>query len=340
LPNSDTYPPGTPVTVLGDGAWGTALALLLCDRQFRVTLWGAFPDYVDEINRSRENVKFLPGVKLPDPLDVTSDMAHAARHAELFIMAAPAQHVRTVAQRLQPLYRKGTPLVSVAKGIENGTLMRPSEIIREILGRTKVAVLSGPSHAEEVSRRLPTSVSIGAAGERFAVQVQQMFTTEYFRPYTTGDTIGVELGGALKNVIGIAAGISDGLAFGDNAKSALITRGLAEITRLGKAMGAKQSTFAGLSGIGDLITTCISPHGRNHRCGFEIGRGKTLGEFLATTEQAIEGVWTSRSVNDLAAKYRVEMPICEEVHRVLFQNKPALEAVRDLMLRRTRPEED
>jgi len=332
--------PSSRITVLGDGAWGTALAIVLCDNGHTVTLWGAFPDYVDTLIRRRENVKFLPGVKLPDALGITSDMSEAAAGADLIVVAAPAQHVRSVARRLAPHHGKGTPLLSVAKGIENKTLLRPSQIIREILGRVHVAVLSGPSHAEEVSRRMPTSVSIASSGHALAVKIQQLLTTNYFRPYTSDDTTGVELGGALKNVIGIAAGISDGLGFGDNAKSALITRGLAEITRLGRAMGARQSTFAGLSGIGDLITTCISPHGRNHRCGAEIGRGKTLRQVLDSTEQVIEGVWTCRSVRRLAANHGVEIPICEQVYRVLFRRKSPSNAVKDLMLRRPRPEED
>jgi len=331
---------GAKVTVLGDGAWGTALALLLLDNRYDVTLWGAFPDYVDVLTSKRENVKFLPGVKLPESLHITPDIAQAAGEATLLVMAAPAQHVRKVAERLAPHHDRSVPIVSVAKGIENKTHLRPSEIIREIVGRVPVAVLSGPSHAEEVSRKMPTSVSIASTSDELAVAVQQAFTIDYFRPYTTTDPIGVELGGALKNVIGIAAGISDGLGFGDNAKSALITRGLAEITRLGVAMGARRSTFAGLSGIGDLITTCISPHGRNHRCGYQIGRGMTLKAFLATTEQAIEGAWTCISARELAARHGVEMPITEQIHRVLFRNKSARIAVRDLMMRKTRPEED
>jgi len=326
--------------VLGVASRGTALAMLLVDKRCGVTLWGAFPDYVDVQNRLRENVKFLPGVKLPVALAITADVAAAVADARLIVMASPAQHVRKVAERLAPHYRKGVPILSVAKGIENKTLLRPSEIIREVLGRVPVAVLSGPSHAEEVSRKLPTSVSIASTSDDLAVAVQHVLTIEYFRPYTTSDPIGVELWGALKNVIGIAAGISDGLGFGDNAKSALITRGLAEITRLGAAMGAKRATFAGLSGIGDLITTCVSPHGRNHRCGFEIGRGKTLQQFLASTEQAIEGVWTCIAARQLAARHGVEMPITEQVDRVLFRHKPPRAAVHDLMLRRTRPEED
>ena len=332
--------PPSRVTVLGDGAWGTALAMLFCDNGHAVTLWGAFPDYVETLIRRRENVKFLPGVRLPDALRLTPDISEAAAGADLIVMAAPTQHVRSVTRRLAPHHGRGTPLLSVAKGIENKTLLRPSQIIREILGRVHVAVLSGPSHAEEVSRRMPTSVSVASTGHALAVEVQQLLTTEYFRPYTSDDVTGVELGGALKNVIGIAAGISDGLGFGDNAKSALITRGLAEITRLGRAMGARQSTFAGLSGIGDLITTCISPHGRNHRCGAEIGGGKTLKQVLESTEQVIEGVWTCRSVHKLAASHSVEIPICEQVYRVLFRRKSPRNAVKDLMLRRPRPEED
>jgi len=291
------------ITVAGDGAWGTALAMLLCDNGYDVTLWGAFPEYIETLRERRENVKFLPGVRLPHELHLTGDMAEAASEAELIVMAAPAQFVRSVAERLRPHYRRGVPILSVAKGIEDKTHLRPTE-------------------------------------SDLAVRVQEMFTTEYFRPYTTDDLVGVELGGALKNIIGVAAGISDGLGFGDNAKSALITRGLAEITRLGAALGARRSTFYGLSGIGDLITTCISPHGRNHRCGVAIGRGQTLEVFLASTEQVIEGVWTCRAVRKLARDHNVEMPICEQVYQVLFRHKSPGRAVQDLMMRRTRPEED
>jgi len=328
------------ITVAGDGAWGTALAMLLCDNGYDVTLWGAFPEYIETLRERRENVKFLPGVRLPHELHLTGDMAEAASEAELIVMAAPAQFVRSVAERLRPHYRRGVPILSVAKGIEDKTHLRPTEVLREVLGRAPMLVLSGPSHAEEVARRMPTSVSIACRNSDLAVRVQEMFTTEYFRPYTTDDLVGVELGGALKNIIGVAAGISDGLGFGDNAKSALITRGLAEITRLGAALGARRSTFYGLSGIGDLITTCISPHGRNHRCGVAIGRGQTLEVFLASTEQVIEGVWTCRAVRKLARDHNVEMPICEQVYQVLFRHKSPGRAVQDLMMRRTRPEED
>ena len=331
---------GAKIAVTGDGAWGTALAMLLCDNAGQVTLWGAFPDYVETLREKRENVKFLPGVSLPDTLRITADMAEAVADAELIVMAAPAQFVRNVAGRLRPHYDRGVPVLSIAKGIEHKTHLRPTEILRDVLGRAPLLVLSGPSHAEEVARKMPTSVSIACRNPDLSERVQKMFTTEYFRPYTTDDLVGVELGGALKNIIGVATGISDGLGFGDNAKSALVTRGLAEITRLGVALGARRSTFSGLSGIGDLITTCISPHGRNHRCGVAIGQGKTLDEFLATTEMVIEGVWTCRAVRKLARDHAVEMPISEQVYQVLFRGKSARKAVRDLMMRRTRPEED
>ena len=329
------------MTVIGDGAWGTALALVLHDNNFRVTIWSHDATYAETVNHTHENSKFLPGVTLPESLTVSSDMAGAVSDSHLLVMAAPTQFVRSVSERLAPCYPKGVPVLSVAKGIERETLLRPSQIIREVVGRSApLAVLSGPSHAEEVARKMPTSVSVASNNFQLAVLVQDAFTTSYFRPYTTNDVAGVELGGALKNVIGIASGILDGLGAGDNAKSALITRGLAEITRLGVALGARRSTFAGLSGIGDLITTCISPHGRNHRCGYEIGRGKTLQQFLDSTEQAIEGVWTCQSVRQLAARHDVEMPICEQVYQVLFNNKPPASAINDLMTRQTRQEED
>jgi len=328
----------TRVTVVGDGGWGTALALLLLRNGHAVRLWGAFPDYVEAVRRTRENTKFLPAVPLPDELDLASDLAQAAAGAEVLVAAVPTPYLRQVLRRLARCYVAGTPVVSVAKGIENRTLMRPSQIVADVLGRVPVAALSGPSHAEEVARGLPATVAVASRNEAIARRAQRLFMTDRFRVYTNPDVIGVELGGSIKNVVAIAAGICDGLGLGDNAKAALLTRGLAEMTRLGVAMGARRETFAGLAGIGDLITTCMSPYGRNRSVGIQIGQGKKLKDILADMEQVAEGVRTTRSVRALARRHGVEMPITEEVHRVLFRGKDPVRGVRDLMRRAAKEE--
>jgi len=287
----------------------------------------------------RENRKFLPGVKIPSQIEITSDLAGAVKDAELLVSAVPVVYLRSVMTRLaHPLTRLPIAIVSVAKGIENETLMRGSEIIADCLGAQRIAVLSGPSHAEEVSRGLPATVVASARDMTLAREIQQTFMTQRFRVYTNPDLVGVELGAAVKNVIAIAAGILDGLGLGDNAKSALITRGLAEITRLGVAMGADARTFAGLAGLGDLITTCISPHGRNRAVGMAIGKGKRLKEVLAGMEMVAEGVMTTKSVCALAARHGVEMPITAEVHKVLFEDKDPRQALADLMMRQAKAE--
>jgi glycerol-3-phosphate dehydrogenase (NAD(P)+) len=328
----------TPITVLGDGGWGTTLALLLLGKGHRVRLWGAFPDYVEETRRRRENVKFLPGVPLPESLELCSDLAEAVADADVLVAAVPTQFLRGVLARLAPHYRRGTPLVSVAKGIEVRTTQRPSEILRDVLGRVPVAVLSGPSHAEEVARGLPASVVVASPQAALARRVRELFKTDRFRVYSHTDAVGVELGGATKNVIAIAAGICDGLRLGDNAKAALLTRGLAEMTRLGVALGARRETFAGLAGMGDLITTCMSPFGRNRSVGIQIGQGKSLQDILATMEQVAEGVPTTKSVRTLARRHGVEMPITEECYRVLYHGKAPRRAVADLMTRAAKDE--
>jgi len=329
---------GTRVTVIGDGGWGTALSLLLLEQGNAVRLWGAFADYIEQMRRRRENARFLPGIPLPEPLELTARLPEAVDGAEVLVMAVPTQFMRRVLRRFGRCYRRGTPIVSVAKGIENRTLLRPTQIIADVLGRTPVAALSGPSHAEEVARGLPATVTVASRSAALARRAQALFMADRFRVYTTTDVVGVELGGAVKNVVAIAAGICDGLGLGDNAKAALLTRGLAEMTRLGVALGARRHTFAGLAGIGDLITTCTSPFGRNRAVGVQIGQGKSLDEILAGMAMVAEGVRTTRSVRALARRHQVELPITEQVYRVLFRRKDPRAAVRDLMRRAAKDE--
>jgi glycerol-3-phosphate dehydrogenase (NAD(P)+) len=327
------------VAVIGDGAWGTATALVLHRKGAQTAIWGAFPDYVEEVDRTRENTRFLPGVPLPADWVYTADLAEAAASAELIVQAVPTQHLRRVFTDLAPHVPPGVPVVSLSKGIEGGTLARPDEIIKGLLGRRNpVVVLSGPSHAEEVARRLPTSLVAASKNEAARRHVQAAFSDESVRVYTSSDVAGVSLGGALKNVIAIAAGISDGLGFGDNTKAALITRGAKEMSRLGTALGGRAGTFAGLSGIGDLIVTCVSPHGRNRAFGEALGRGQTLKQVLAATQKVVEGVWTSRTLGKLARDRGVEIPISREVYRILFRGRDVRRAVVELMTRSLKAE--
>ncbi|HHT9126253.1 MAG TPA: NAD(P)H-dependent glycerol-3-phosphate dehydrogenase [Candidatus Brocadiia bacterium] len=326
------------ILILGDGGWGTALAITLHEKGHHVALWGAFPQYAEYLSKHRENTKYLPDITIPNSLTITSDIPTALNGAEYIVAAVPTPFLRSVIKNLKKHYTPGIPIVCVAKGIENETLMCGSQIIRDVLGEQPIALLFGPSHAEEVARKLPTTVVASSQDLSLAKQVQNIFITNRFRVYTNPDTIGVELGAALKNVIAIAAGICDGLGFGDNSKAALITRGLAEITRLGIAMGAKKSTFSGLTGLGDLITTCVSPYGRNRFVGEQIGKGRKLKEILSEMEQVAEGVLTTKSVCALADKYKVEMPITSEVYKTLFEDKSPLQAVNDLMMRTPKSE--
>jgi glycerol-3-phosphate dehydrogenase (NAD(P)+) len=324
----------TSFAILGDGAWGTAIALLLAQEpSHRVTLWSAREENGRLLQERRENVRLLPGVPIPPSIELTMDIRRAVEGADWWVAAIPTVYLRATLARIAGEVRAGPPIVSLAKGLERDTFERPTEILAEVFHIRRLVVLSGPSHAEEVSRGLPTSVV--AAGEDFdlARRVQQHFTTERFRVYTNQDPVGVELAGAIKNVIGIAAGISDGLGFGDNAKSALLTRGLAEMSRFGVALGAEAATFAGLAGVGDLITTCISPHGRNRQVGERIGRGEKPADVLAGMTQVAEGVYTTRSVYERSRRMGIEMPITAEVHGVLYEGKDPRAAVDDLMLR-------
>lgn len=326
------------VAILGDGGWGTALAILLSKKGYEVGLWGVFADYIALLKRERENVKFLPKVRIPDEISISSDLAEVIYDVGLVVLAIPSHFMRQVVRQLKGFDMADPIVLSVAKGIENETLMRMSEVIAEEIKPAKVAVLSGPSHAEEVAQGIPTTVVASSSDGGVSKDVQGIFMSERFRVYTSPDVIGVELGGALKNIIAIAAGISDGLGFGANTKAALLTRGMVEITRLGVKMGADPTTFKGLSGIGDLITTCISPYGRNRRVGALIAKGRRLDQILAEMEMVAEGIRTAKSAWALAQKYHVEMPITREVYLVLYEGKEPRRAVSDLMMREPKPE--
>jgi glycerol-3-phosphate dehydrogenase (NAD(P)+) len=329
-------------TVLGDGAWGTALAMILVGNGHDTVLWGPFPDYLRELRATRANARFLPGVTIPETLRMEEDMASAVTGAELIVLASPAQHLRGTLAKLKPhLDPKRHLLVNVAKGIEVDSLRRMSEICAEVLGPCRYTVLSGPSHAEEVARAKPTAVVVAAPDPADAKFAQAALMGDAFRVYTVDDVTGVELGGALKNVFAIAAGIVDGMALGDNPKAALMTRGIAEMARLGAALGGRPETFSGLSGIGDLIVTCCSGHSRNRHVGEELGRGKKLADIQAAMGLAVaEGVHTARAAHELAIRAGVDAPIIHEIHAVLYADKSPRLALRELMTRRARPERD
>ncbi|KPK41848.1 MAG: glycerol-3-phosphate dehydrogenase [Omnitrophica WOR_2 bacterium SM23_29] len=326
------------VAIIGDGGWGTTLAILLRKKGVTVNLWGIFPEYVEVLKSKRENVKFLPGVKIPDDLFITSDLSEALEDIDTLVLAVPSQHMRGLIARLKDINIDVRYFLSASKGIENKTLMRMSQIIRDVLGPVRVGVLSGPTISYEVARGLPTTVVAASENEEIAKEIQDLFMTDNFRIYTNTDVVGVELGGSLKNVIAIAAGISDGLGFGVNTKSGLLVRGIVEIARLGAKMGAKRETFYGISGLGDLITTCVSPHGRNRWFGEEIAKGRKTDEILKSTEMVIEGVGTAKSCYELSKKYDVEMPISQQIYAVIYDGKDPKLAVRDLMTRQKKSE--
>jgi glycerol-3-phosphate dehydrogenase (NAD(P)+) len=326
------------ITVIGDGGFGTAIALVLLEKQHDVTLWGRNPEHVAELKSRRENVRYLKGVKLPKALHLSSDDEAAPAGAALVVNAVPTQFVREVFTRVGPYVPQRAQLLSLSKGIEVGTLLRPSQILFELLPKRAVGVLSGPSHAEEVARRFPASVVVAARSHPTARKLQNALTTARFRVYTNVDPAGVELAGALKNVIAIAAGVCDGLGFGDNAKAALVTRGLVEIARLAQKLGARRTTFSGLAGMGDLVTTAFSAHGRNRAVGEQLGKGRRLEEILGRMHMVAEGVETTRSTLALARRHRVDMPIVREVHEILFEDKNPLDALSSLMTRSTKTE--
>lgn len=324
--------------VLGAGSWGTALSVLLHDNGHQVTVWSIDPDEVKMLREKREHVKKLPGVKIPDDMVITGDMEEAVRGKDFLVLAVPSVYTRGTARKMKPLVRDGQIIVDVAKGIEEATLKTLSQQIEEEIPQADVAVLSGPSHAEEVGRRMPTTCVIGAGTKKTAEYLQSMFISNVFRVYTSPDILGIELGGALKNVIALAAGIADGLGYGDNTKAALITRGIAEIARLGVKMGGKIESFTGLTGIGDLIVTCASVHSRNRKAGYLIGKGKSMQEAMDEVSMVVEGVYSAKAAASLARKYHVDMPIVDEVNKVLFEGKKPADAVDDLMLRESRSE--
>ena len=321
------------ISVMGTGSWGTALAILLHNNGHQVMLWSAHPEKAASLNQTREDPKKLPGIKIPDGIVITGDEKTALDSPDIVVFASPSAYMRAISKRLSPLIRQGQIIVNVAKGVEEHTLLTLCQIVEEEIPCAKVAVLSGPSHAEEVSRGIPTTCVIGAHEKATAEYLQNIFMSDVFRVYTSPDMLGICIGGALKNVIALAAGIADGLGYGDNTKAALITRGNAEITRLGVAMGANPHTFAGLSGIGDLIVTCASMHSRNRRAGILIGKGYTKDEAMKEVQMVVEGVFSAKAALELSKKYNIEMPIVEQVNKVLFEDKPAAEAVKELMLR-------
>ncbi len=324
-------PHKTTVAVLGDGGWGTTLAIHLHKRGHQVRWWGAFPEYVALLKRRHENVKFLPGIRLPKELPITAHLDEALTNAQLIVLAVPSQYLRKVAVKLRRARLDRQIILSVAKGLEQGSFKRMSQVVTEELGRVPLAVLSGPNIAKEIAGGYPASSVVASPDARLAKFVQQTFMNEQFRVYTSPDVIGVELGGALKNPLAIAAGLSDGLGFGANAKAALVTRGVVEMARLGVGMGAKAETFWGLSGLGDLVTTCLA--GRNHWLGEQLGRGRSLKAVLASTPMVIEGVETSKAAVALARRHRVELPIIEQVAAVLFRHRPPRKALHALMRR-------
>ena len=326
------------IGIVGDGGWGTALALLLRENGHRVTVWGPFPDYIKAVVQSRENSLYLPGVQLPEDIRWTSDRRDAVAHAHVAILASPTKFFRSVVESFASLIPPSCTILSVAKGLDPKTHQRMTEVAEEVLRRSPVAALSGPSLAPEVARGIPTAVVVASRDEKQSRELQVLFSSSRFRVYTSDDRIGVELGGALKNIIALAAGISDGLGFGDNTRAALMTRGLAEITRLGVALGAGAATFSGLSGAGDLIVTCTSRLSRNHAVGERIGRGETAAQIMADMKQVAEGLWNCTVARDLARRVNVEVPIIEQVCAVVHEGRNPMDALVSLMTRETKPE--
>ncbi len=319
--------------VIGSGSWGTALARVLSKNGHEVTLWSRREEESIMLREERENKSKLPGVKIPDDIIYTTDLEETVRGKDILVLATASPSIRSMAKKMAPFVAEGQLIVDVSKGIEDGTLMILTDVIEQEIPQCQAAVLSGPSHAEEVGRDIPTTVVAGAKKKETAEYIQNIFMNKVFRVYTSPDMLGIELGGALKNVIALAAGAADGLGCGDNTKAALITRGIAEMSRLGVAMGGHIETFNGLTGIGDLIVTCASMHSRNRRAGILIGQGKTMQEAMDEVKMVVEGVNSAKAAKTLAEKYEIDMPIVQEVNKVLFEDKPAKEALADLMLR-------
>lgn len=326
------------VGVIGAGSWGTALALLLHKNGHHITMWSINEDEVKMLDQEREHKSKLPGVKIPDDMVFTGNLEEGVKGKDFLVLAVPSAFTRGTARKMKPFVADGQIIVDVAKGIEEDTLMTLSQQIEEELPQATVTVLSGPSHAEEVGRGLPTTAVIGAKKEETAAYLQEMFMNEVFRVYTSPDMLGMELGGSLKNVIALAAGIADGMGYGDNTKAALITRGIAEISRLGVAMGGAIESFNGLTGIGDLIVTCASVHSRNRKAGYLMGQGKSMEEAMEEVQMVVEGVYSAKAAAKLGKKYGVSLPIIDKVNEVLFGGKDPKEAVNELMLRDSKAE--
>ena len=321
------------VSFLGAGSWGTALAVLCAGNGHKVTIWSKVQSEIDMLRENREHVDRLPGVKLPDSIVIEDDLEKACTEQDILVWSVASPYVRSTAQLAKPYIKEGQIIVNVGKGIEEATLMTLCEVLEDELPMADVAVLSGPSHAEEVSKMMPTTVVVGAKSKKTAMFVQDVFMGNNFRVYTSPDMTGIELGGALKNVIALAAGILDGMGLGDNTKAALMTRGILEISRLGMELGGKMETFFGLSGIGDLIVTCTSSHSRNHNCGYLLGKGKTLAEAKEEIRQVVEGVNCARAAMTLANRHHVTMPIVEQINAILFEDKSADQAMKELLER-------
>ncbi len=326
------------VAIIGAGSWGTALSVVLHNNGHEVTIWSIVKEEIDMLKEKHEHTDKLPGVKLPDDMTFTTDLKEACEGKDVLVLAVPSPYTRSTSKMMAPYVADDQLIVSVAKGVEEDTLMTLSQVIKDEIPNCCVAVLCGPSHAEEVGRCIPTTCVAGSDDKDIAEYVQNIFMNENFRVYTSSDVLGMELGAALKNVVALAAGIADGLGYGDNTKAALITRGIAEISRLGVKMGCSRSTFSGLTGIGDLIVTCASMHSRNRRAGILMGQGKSMDEAMAEVKMVVEGVYSAKAAKALGEKYGVDLPIIDQVNMILFEGKPAAEAVRDLMMRDRRDE--
>lgn len=326
------------ISILGAGSWGTALGFVLCNNGHEVKFWLRDEEKAQEMNETKMNEKYLPGIKIGDDVQFTSDIYEAVEFANVLLLAVPSQKVRSVLEQIKDSVSKDTLFVNVSKGVEIGSLKRISEVVGEFFPENEFVVLSGPSHAEEVGKNIPTTLVSSSTNLLMAEMVQDLFTNENLRIYTNLDVVGVELGGALKNIIALGAGISDGIGYGDNSKAALMTRGIKEIALLGNEMGAKFETFSGLTGIGDLIVTCTSMHSRNRRCGILIGEGKNVEDAVAEIGMVVEGIYTIKSAYFLGKKYGVEMPITNELYKVIYEGQDAKASVRNLMVRKKKHE--
>ena len=326
------------ITVIGDGGWGTANALLLAGYGHEVTLWGAFPEYIEEMRRTRKNDKFLKGVPLPENLHLVSDRAEAVQGAEVVVLAPPSKFFTSVVESFKGLITPEMLVVSITKGLCEKTNRRMTDLGQEILGIPAIVALAGPTHAEEVSRGIPTAIVAASTDPELAQKVQRIWSGPLFRVYTSSDPVGVEIGGAVKNVLAIAVGCSDGMGFGDNTRAALITRGLVEMKRFVLAYGGKPETLSGLAGIGDLIVTCTSVHSRNHSVGERLGKGEKIDAILGSMQMVAEGVWNAKVVHEIAVRLKVDMPICELVYRLCYENFDARDAVKAMMERTLKSE--